>query len=65
MASITITVPDAVVPRIRAAFGAPGPAATVAQVEVRIKDFVKNIVKQYEAQQEADSVKVTVDAEVW
>jgi hypothetical protein len=47
MASLTITVPDAVVPRILAALG----AATAADVTTWIKQQVKQQVASYEATQ--------------
>ena len=71
MATLTITVPDAVVPRIREAFGhlatpvrtSPWIPATVLEVQNAIKTFVKEKVVAYEGTtiKETSNVKFLTD----
>jgi hypothetical protein len=67
MATLTITVPDAAVPRIRAAFGAAGAPATVAGVQDAVRDFIRQRVVSFEtlAALQAASDLVTKNTEVW
>ena len=74
MATISITIPDATVPRIRAAFGKWGTdpetlgtwvPATAAEVVAAIKEYAKNRVRDYEAQQAALTVHQSVTNENW
>lgn len=77
MANITITVPDAAVPRILNAMGSwvydpANPStppvwtpATNAQAVAQVKAYVKQKVRDYEAQQAQITKAATVDAEVW
>jgi hypothetical protein len=74
MAAITITVPDAVVPRILVAFGHWGtdPAtlgiwvnADAPAMQAAIKAWVKQQVLQYEANLAQTTKATTVNAEVW
>jgi hypothetical protein len=65
MANFTITLPDAVVPRIRAAFGDGKQPASVADVQAAIKTFIQRRVVDFEAQQAEDSARRTVGAEQW
>jgi len=71
MAQLTITVPDAVVPRIRAAFGRRdinNPAvwvpATVVELQDAIKDFVRERVVNYETTLAAETDRTTRSTEV-
>lgn len=48
MAQITIIIPDAVIQRIRAAFGLNGQVATDGEVMTAIKTFVKGRVISFE-----------------
>ena len=71
MASLTITIPDAVVPRIRTAFGhfeASPPVwvdATVTEVQDAIKNFVHSKVIDYETTQNAIADRAAKSGEVW
>jgi hypothetical protein len=67
MATLQITVPDAVVPRIRAAFGklrglvdgnGDPRDATVAEVEAEVKAYLKGIVLDVEGRVLKDAVVV-------
>lgn len=54
MAAITLTVPDAQVPRILAAIATEqNPAPTAADVKVRLIDYLKTVVRNYEREQAA------------
>ena len=71
MASMTITVPDAVVPRLRQAFGRNDPStgnripATVAEIEAAIKSWTKGIVLEYETSVAANIKRDAVGGEIW
>lgn len=71
MASLTITIPDEVVPRIRAAMGTNDPVtgdrvpATVAEVQTAIKQFVKSQVINYETTLSAMAKRDEVSNETW
>ena len=71
MATLSITVPDAVVPRIRTAMGHTDPItlqridATVQEVQDAIKTFIKAQVINYESGVEAATVRNAVSGEVW
>lgn len=65
MANITFTVPDAVVPRIRAAFGRNGTSATVAEVQAVLKSYIQGTVAQYEAGLLSASTVSNVSQESW
>lgn len=60
MAQMTITVPDAQVPRILAAFNAAG----VADVKVAIIGFLKDTVRSHETTTELNALKATYQAAV-
>jgi hypothetical protein len=71
MATLTITVPDAVVPRIRTAMGhfdVPTNTwidATVVEVQAAIKVFIKSKVIEYESTQQAMATRGQVSGEIW
>lgn len=71
MATLSVTIPDAVVPRIQAAFGHLDPIthllvlATVADVQAAIKTHLKNRVTDFEASNSAETTRTSVDAEAW
>lgn len=71
MAQLTITVPDAVVPRIKTAMGhfQGSPAvwvdATVSDVQDAIKNFIKAQVVNYETTQAAIAKNSSVSSEQW
>jgi len=71
MASLTITIPDANVPRVRTAFGhfdsitQAWVDATVADVQDAIKTFVKGRVIDYETTQNAIADRAAKSQEVW
>lgn len=71
MANLTITVPDAVVPRIRTAMGHTDPItqvridATLQEVQDAIKNFIKAQVINYESGVEAILKRDQVSGEVW
>lgn len=65
MASITITVPDSTVIRIRAAFGGFNGPATVNQIQDTLKAYIKDKVINYEGQVAAQGVINSASAEVW
>lgn len=57
MATLTITIPDAQVPRVLEAFGTniilgqPNTPATPAQVRQKLAEYVKTVVQHYEMEQ--------------
>lgn len=54
MAQITLTVPDAQVPRILAAMATEAnPNPTAADVKARLIDYLKAVTKNYEREQAA------------
>lgn len=72
MATLTLTIPDAVVPRIRAAYGRRdinNPAiwinATVAEVEAAVKAQIKERVINHETTLAAETERATRSAEAW
>lgn len=72
MATFTVTIPDATVPRIRASFPKIDPQnvgktipATPAQVIDEIKIWLKAHVEDYEADQAAVTKRDTVRNETW
>lgn len=65
MATLTITVPDAAVVRIRAAFGVAGRPATVAQVQDQVRDLIKARVIAVEGSAAMATDQATRQAEVW
>jgi len=71
MANLTITIPDAVVPRIRTAMGhfdvptATWVDATVNDIQAAIKVFVKQRVIEYESAQQAMATRSSVSGETW
>lgn len=70
MADFTITVPDAVVPRIRDAFGtkeANGTItpATLDQVRAAVKEFMRRRVLEFEASEAALAKRAEVEDEQW
>ena len=72
MAQLTITIPDAVVQRIKTAFGRTDPQnptqwidATVADVQGTIKAFVKGQVVNYETRIVADETRTQKSQESW
>lgn len=72
MATITITVPDAVVPRILTAFGHWDPVnigtwipADQVAMKAALKDFAKQQVLSYESGQARIAAAASVSAEVW
>lgn len=71
MATLTITVPDAAVPRIKTAMGHRDPNtqlwvdATVSDVQTAIKTFIKSQVINYETTQAAMAKNASVSSETW
>ena len=71
MATLTITVPDTIVPRLRAAFGRENPAtggripATNEEIQATLKSWVKGITLEYETAQAANIKRAAVGAEDW
>lgn len=69
MADLTVSVPDAMVTRIREAFGndARGSWQLASLVEVRaaIKTFIRMRVKDYEARQASEIKQQEVEDEDW
>lgn len=65
MATLTITVPDAAVTRIRAAFGVGGTPATVQQVQDQVRDLIKAKVIAVEASAAQATDLATRNAEIW
>ena len=61
MAQITIIIPDAIIPRIRAAFGLNGEVATADEVMTAIKTFVKGRVISFERDQVRKSIEKLVE----
>lgn len=54
MATITLTVPDAQVPRILAAMATDAnPNPTAADVKARLIEYLKSVTKNYEREQAA------------
>lgn len=60
MAQIIITIPDIVIPRIRAAFGSPTIPATLADFQARLKTYIQNRVANYEADQTRRNLEQSV-----
>jgi hypothetical protein len=48
MATFSIYVPDDRVPRVRAAFGTPGKPATVADVQLKVQQYIRSTMLSYE-----------------
>lgn len=65
MASMTITVPDAYVPRIREAFGKNGQLATVPEIQTEIKEYIRARVINYESRRALDAKRIIIEKEVW
>lgn len=73
MANLTITVPDAAIARIQAAFGhtdstvAPAVVtlATLAEIREAIKGFVRSKVQNYESNQAASDSVAASDVRSW
>jgi hypothetical protein len=71
MAQFTLTIPDAVVPRIRAAFGhfdietATWINATLGEVQTRLLAFLKENVIAYETTEQAKIHRQTLTEETW
>ena len=71
MATLTLTVPDITVNRIRIAFGHDDPItgdrvlATVAEIQDRLKSFVKQTVMLYEGEQTVQTTYANMTKEVW
>lgn len=71
MATLTITVPDTVVPRIRAAFTVVDLVTgntkqpTVADIQDALKDYLKLKVLEYEARLEAQAKREQISQEAW
>lgn len=66
MASITINVPDSLVPRVRAAYSAylNKPSATVADVKADLVDRLRSVVRDYEVRVAEGSFRAQKIAEV-
>ena len=68
MAQLTITVPDAVVPRIRTAFGHDSESgwvlATVTELQAAIRGYVQSRVRDYEGAAARAQAQGVVDDEV-
>ena len=62
MATLTITVPDVVVPRIKAAFG---DGSTVTTIQDWIKQLIKDKVAGMESQTQAITTAANVQKEIW
>jgi len=72
MATISITVPDTALPRLRAAFGHPDPLnpsvwvdATNAEVQAAVKTSIKGKVIDYETTLAAMADRATRSGESW
>ena len=71
MANLTVTIPDAVVPRIRKAFGSRDPTtlqridADMPAVLERVKSFIKSQVIEYEISEGAKTKRDEISKEVW
>ena len=71
MATMTVTVPDVVVSRIRLTFGRDDPAtgnrlpATMLEVEKAIKSWLKGTVIEYETAIAANLKRLEVGGETW
>jgi hypothetical protein len=72
MAVLSVTIPDAVVPRIREAFGHQDPnnptvriPATVADVQAAVKGYLKSRVIDFEIGEQADVTRLTKSGENW
>lgn len=78
MANLTITIPDAVIPRVQTAFGrtvSSGPLgaqptrvhvdATLTEVQAQVKAWVKQKVQAYEGDLANQVKSDSVSAEVW
>ena len=71
MATLILTVPDAVVNRIRIAFGHDDPItgarvlATIAEIQARLKSFVKQTVMLYEGEQDTKAAYTRIGNELW
>ena len=65
MASLTITVPDAYVARIRAAFGKGGQSATIAELQEFIKGQIRARVIQYETAKASEQKHEQIATELW
>lgn len=67
MATLTLTIPDTVIPRIRAAFGhADWDAATTRdQVTAFLMESLKLKVKAYEDKKAVEDLKATLTASAW
>lgn len=71
MATLNITVPDAVVPRIRDAFGHNDLVtgvripATVSEVTDALKAYVKGVVLEYETAKQANTTRNNISQEDW
>lgn len=63
MATLTITIPDAAVTRIRAAFGSGTTPATVQEVQLQIRDYIKSRVLDYEISSARDAAVEKAKAE--
>lgn len=71
MAQITVTIPDAVLPRVLAAFaasygyqatmpgGAPNPQTQAQFAKQKLADYVKAVVTAYEASQAAEGARTS------
>ena len=64
MATISVVVPDAALPRIRAAFNVAGTPATTAVLQARIKSFIISRVMDYETEQAANASRETISNDV-
>lgn len=71
MATLSLTIPDNVVPRIRTAFGrftGEPPiwtAATAAEIEAMLKNYIRSHVENYEARIAAEAKHKEVEGESW
>lgn len=65
MASLTITVADIYVPRIREAFGKNERLATVPEIQAEIKEYIRARVINYEARKSSDAKRTVIEKEVW
>ena len=65
MASLTITVPDGYVPRIREAFGKSGQPASVADLQKAIKSYIRSRTLQYESAKASTEKYDVIAKEVW
>lgn len=64
MASITLIVPDAVVPRIQEALGTPGVPATAAEVKSWLIGQLKVAVTRYETKRDCDALTAIYRSDV-